>query len=48
MPFPVTNQTEMDMTNTLHHAMVSLAAMVFHHVVVASSAFLASPATIGR
>ena len=29
MPFPVTIQTEMDMTNTLHHAMVSLAAMVF-------------------
>jgi hypothetical protein len=28
--------------------MVSLAAMVFHHVVVASGAFLASPATIGR
>lgn len=48
MPFRVTIQTEMDMTNTLHHAMVSLAAMVFHHVVVASGAFLASPATIGR
>ena len=29
MPFPVTIQTEMDMTNTLHHAMVSFAAMVF-------------------
>ena len=28
----------MDMTNTLHHAMVSLAAMVFHHVAVASGA----------
>jgi hypothetical protein len=27
MPFPVTIQTEMDMTNTLHHAMVGLAAM---------------------
>ena len=48
MPFPVTIQTEMDMTNTLHHAMVSLAAMVFHHVAVASGALLASPATIGR
>ena len=32
MPFRVTIQTEMDMTNTLHHAMVSFAAMVFHHV----------------
>ena len=27
MPFRVTIQTEMDMTNTLHHAMVRLAAM---------------------
>lgn len=48
MSFRVTIQTEMDMTNTLHHAMVSLAAMVFHHVAVASGALLASPATIGR
>jgi hypothetical protein len=29
MPFPVMIQTEMDMTNTLHHAMVGLAAMAF-------------------
>lgn len=29
MPFPVTIQTEMDMTNTPYHAMVSLAAMAF-------------------
>lgn len=35
MPFPVTIQTEMDMTNTLHYAMVSFAAMVFYHVAVA-------------
>lgn len=48
MPFPVRIQTEMDMTNTLHYAMVSLAATVFHDVAVASGAFLASPATIGR
>lgn len=48
MSFRVTIQTEMDMTNTLHHAMVSFAAMVLHHVAVASVSFLASPATIGR
>ena len=48
MPFPVTIQTEMDMTNTLHHALVSFAAMVFHHVAVALGALLTSPATIGR
>ena len=48
MPFSVTIQTEMDMTNTPHHAMVRLVAMVFHHVAVASDAFLASPVTIGR
>lgn len=48
MPFQVTIQTEMDMTNTLHHAMVRLATMVFRHVVVASGALLASPATIGQ
>jgi len=29
MSFRVTIQTEMDMTHTLHHAMVSFAAMVF-------------------
>jgi len=48
MPFRVTIQTEMDMTNTLHHAMVCFAAMVFHHVAVALGSLLASPATIGR
>lgn len=48
MPFPVRIQTEMDMTNTLRHAMVSFAAMVVHHVAVASGSLLASPATIGR
>lgn len=48
MPFRVTIQTEMDMTNTLHHAMVSFAAMAFHHVAVALGSLLASPATIGR
>lgn len=48
MSFQVTIQTEMDMTNTLHHAMVSFAAMVFHHVAVALCSQLASPPTIGR
>lgn len=48
MPLRVTTQTEMDMTNTLCHAMVSFAAMVFHNVAVASGALMASPATIGR
>lgn len=48
MPLRVTIQTEMDMTNTLHHAMVSFAAMVFQHVAVALGSLVASPATIGR
>lgn len=48
MPFRITIQTEMDMTNTLRHVMVSIAAMVFHHVAVALGSLLASPATIGR